>query len=377
MADPALLELLGRGVKDWNSARRQGTIPTRPDLSEADLRGARLIAFDFSATNLAAANLAGARLTGAILDQAVLDSADLTGASLQGAKLRAASLHNTILRAADLRDADMSGADARNADFRDSRLDKCRLVHARLEGAMIGPNLSSAIVDDAASTFSSLPADRSVSIEFRIDAKEAHVDWPNTTILIEGKDVFGLDGKIGFDPDDLFSPSEPLVPTDPPRRVAVYRCSCGEPGCGCVAPVIVRVGEEIHWRDFRDFTGVYAQPDSDPAPEGGTPLPIPTLRFDAVAYEAEVERASRDRSWESNKRVVARLLRRILEHHETMITSRTHQLQWVAPRDQGWDVSFRLTDPRGPHQLVKTLTERSGDPAAVADELASELLAAL
>jgi hypothetical protein len=45
----------------------------------------------------------------------------------------------------------------------------------------------------------------------------------------------------------------------------------------------MRVGEEVHCRDFRDFSGAS--------------LPIPTLRFDAAQYEAEVERASKDRSW--------------------------------------------------------------------------------
>lgn len=67
-------------------------------------------------------------------------------------------------------------------------------------------------------------------------------DQPKVVILVQGHDVFGLLGLIGFAPSELFCLTRPLVPTDPAQRIAVYRCNCGQGGCGCIAPLIKRVG---------------------------------------------------------------------------------------------------------------------------------------
>ena len=52
------------------------------------------------------------------------------------------------------------------------------------------------------------------------------------------------------------------LPTNPPRRVAVYRCQCGEAGCGCAAPIIVERNGCVIWEDTRDVTGVYVDPNT-------------------------------------------------------------------------------------------------------------------
>lgn len=79
--------------------------------------------------------------------------------------------------------------------------------------------------------------------------------FPVATLLIDGKN---LDTQhLGFYPDDLFGRDEPLIPTRPPRRVAVYRCTCGEPGCSSLAPMIIQAGEFITWNDFQTFVGVF------------------------------------------------------------------------------------------------------------------------
>src|ERR1700722_12139439 len=82
----------------------------------------------------------------------------------------------------------------------------------------------------------------------------------------------------------------PLRPAVPARRVAVYQCTCGHAGCGCIAPVISRAGGLITWTDFRDFTGCYEQPLASEAPDPGhgRPLPLPDLSFDTGPYLAEV-----------------------------------------------------------------------------------------
>ena len=65
-----------------------------------------------------------------------------------------------------------------------------------------------------------------------------------------------------FDPAKMLGPHSPLLPEDMGRRVAVYRCSCGEAGCGVIAPVIVASpdGTRISWVDFRDYVGVFIGP---------------------------------------------------------------------------------------------------------------------
>ena len=51
--------------------------------------------------------------------------------------------------------------------------------------------------------------------------------------------VAAAPGRSGFDPRQILGAPFPLLPVDLGRRVAVYRCSCGQPGCGVIAPVIV------------------------------------------------------------------------------------------------------------------------------------------
>ncbi len=375
MADLALIELLSSGFKTWNAARANREMTMEPDLSGADLRDVRLVAFDLSGANLLGSLLAGGELTSAVLDRATLDDADLTDAKLAGVKARGASFRGAVLRNADLRDANFEGADLLDADFTGARLDKCRLVRARLDGALFDGNLANALVDDPAEMFASLPSDRPLEIRFRVDVDSGQEDWPRVTILVEGRDLFGLDGSIGFDPDDLFAKSEPLIPSNPSRRIAVYRCSCGEAGCGCVAPLVMRVGEEVHWSDFRNFVGVYSRPETSFSPEGGSTLPIPTLRFDSAQYEAEVERASEDRSWESFGRKVSR---RFKEQFDTQVLAKdfpNYRFQWIGPRNNGWDVSFVIAEPQleWPRQLIVWLSARTGEPDVVAAELVQDL----
>ena len=379
MADLALIELLSSGFKAWNAARAKREVAMEPDLSGADLRDFRLVAFDLSGANLTGSLLTGGELTSAVFDRATLDDADLTDAKLAGAKARGASFRRAVLRSADLRDANFEGADLRDADFTGARLDQCRLAHARLDGAVFDGNLAKALVDDPAEMFAALPSDRPLEICFRVDVDPGREDWPRTTILVEGRDLFGLDGSIGFDPDDLFAKSEPLIPSNPLNRIAVYRCSCGEAGCSCVAPLITRVGAEVHWSDFRNFVGVYSTPETPSSPEGGSTLPIPTLRFDSAQYEAEVERASEDRSWESYGRRVTRHFKRQFSFEALAKDFPNHRFDWIGPRKTGWDVSFSITEPDSewPRQRIVSLSTRTGEPDVVAAELVQDVFSQL
>ena len=195
-------------------------------------------------------------------------------------------------------------------------------------------------------------------------------DWPSVTILVDGTDVIGrATGFQGFDPDDIFGRGSPLIPQDPPRRVAVYRCSCGEPGCGCAACVITQEGDIVRWSDFRDYTGVYARPLVQENPSEGTRQPVPDLEFEAAQYLKAVRRASEDRSWETRRRRRARLLRDELVGMQSHFDAMGYSIGWVAPE---WDnengVQVELRIPNG--QVVVRL---QADPRLDDEEAASEM----
>jgi hypothetical protein len=224
--------------------------------------------------------------------------------------------------------------------------------------------------------FSNLPSDRPLEIRVRVSSEPGRENWPWVTVLIEGKDLLGVTGFSGFGPQKLLGEPALLLPTEPPRRIAVYYCNCGIPGCGSLAPIIERVGNDIHWRDLRTFTGVYEAPDTDtdPAPERGTPLPIPTLRFDAAQYEAELRRASEDRSWETPALQVSRLVKQQLVDNGRMAAHPNAWLQVFAPHNDGWTVFFLIAEDGRSRQVSKAFPGRTGDPASVAEKLVEEVL---
>lgn len=69
-----------------------------------------------------------------------------------------------------------------------------------------------------------------LSLRFQIVGNRP--DWPVVSVLVDGQDPFAAatSGWRGFDPEKMLGPDSPLLPADLGRRVAVYCCSCGEPG---------------------------------------------------------------------------------------------------------------------------------------------------
>lgn len=101
-----------------------------------------------------------------------------------------------------------------------------------------------------------------LSLEFQAD--EARPDWPVVGIKVDGDDPFVEVAKDwrGFDPAKMLGSASPLLPGDLGRRVALYTCSCGESGCGVIAPFVVPSpdGRRISWVEFRDYVGVFVGP---------------------------------------------------------------------------------------------------------------------
>lgn len=211
---------------------------------------------------------------------------------------------------------------------------------------------------------------------------DGHPDWPDLVIEVDGARVFSgvKDDWRGFDPEAMLGAVPALLPTDPPRRLALLRCVCGEPGCGSIAPVVSASadGRHISWTDPRRFVGVFVDPIAPEIPDrSGQPVDAAAIHFDRAQYVAEVRRAAADRTWETPRRRTSRLLRERLP--EDLRLSGL-PLRWVAPEWSGDGTVIGFERPwseteSGPGQLMLRLTSPYDDPSAAADDLAALLLA--
>jgi hypothetical protein len=203
-------------------------------------------------------------------------------------------------------------------------------------------------------------------------------EWRSVTVLADGVDFVSgtrYDAFQGFDPGDLLGEDAPLLPGQSPRRVAVYRCSCGDSGCGVVAPLISREGDRVVWRDARDYTGVFGRPTVTDVPaDSGSLAGVPDREFDAEQYEAEVRRASADRSWETPRRTASRLLRERLTRHADRLGHLGFRVDWVNP---SWDAEngllVCLLDGRG-RQLILEWRTASSSPNDRAAEVSERMM---
>ncbi|AUH63065.1 pentapeptide repeat-containing protein [Paracoccus zhejiangensis] len=194
---------------DWNRARDDAlSLLQKRNLSNADLRHARLEGARLEGANLRNARLEGANLWDARLEGANLRDARLEGADLRGARLEGADLTQARLERADLRDARLEGADLtlarlERADLRDARLEGADLTLARLERAILlgarleGANLNTAslrgaalrsadlttAVDLTADQIGSFFGDASVILPEKFRPPPAH--WPDWVLDFE------------------------------------------------------------------------------------------------------------------------------------------------------------------------------------------------
>lgn len=218
-------------------------------------------------------------------------------------------------------------------------------------------------------------------LTLQFEVLDGHDDWPVVKILVDGRNPFAdvAPNWRGFDPAQILGLDSVLLPDDRGRRVAVYRCLCGIAGCGVIAPVIVSSpdGERVSWVDFRDYVGVFDGP-TEPSvdQDDGRPWAIEDLHFDREQYTGEIERASRDRSWETTRRRTARLLRERLEPLDLLIEPDL-RLEWISPAwsDEGVSISFAAVGGDGPRQQTLKLTSSFEDPEQAAEDMTTRLLA--
>ena len=139
---------------------------------------------------------------------------------------------------------------------------------------------------------------------------------------------------MGMDPDEILADSRLLQGHDSLPNVTVGRCTCGVVGCGSVRARIRRLDHNVVWECI------------DPA-YGNQSL---TLIFPAKSYDAEVERAVHDHSWETRDRRAARLLREMIKP-EVLLHHRL-TFMWSSGRVRSGSFSVSLNLEPGPYQVL-------------------------
>jgi hypothetical protein len=159
---------------------------------------------------------------------------------------------------------------------------------------------------------------------------------------------------LGFTPMELFSAELPLIPTYPPRRVALAQCSCGVAGCGNITALVAYNGpdeSQVIWSDFRDLGSAVSGPaEIDPDVDAGSwpRLLQDDLVFDRIQYETAVLTASADRGWETPAETTARLLRGLLATETAVLRTLSLHLTWIAPSrgtPNAWTVALLIPHP--------------------------------
>jgi uncharacterized protein YjbI with pentapeptide repeats len=131
-----------------SGAQLNGAMLSNTNLSQADLSYADLNSIDGRVpdpnnpdgtviTDLSEANLRGAKLIQAHLIGVNLSHADLSGADLSYADLHEAFLTEAILINANLKEVSLEQANLTKADFRNANLEKASLKDANLDGTLI------------------------------------------------------------------------------------------------------------------------------------------------------------------------------------------------------------------------------------------------
>lgn len=158
-----------------------------------------------------------------------------------------------------------------------------------------------------------------------------------TRFLVDGRPLLPalFANGPGGSPESLLDSGD-LRAGEQPREVRLAEADCTEGCCGALYATIRRDGAEVVWGGWRGTTG---------AP-GATP---PEYRFDAAAYDAELERAERDHSWCWPARSTARLISAGLRERPGLLGRWNLRPGWISTdwRDQDTTVLQLAFSPPG------------------------------
>ena len=174
--------------------------------------------------------------------------------------------------------------------------------------------------------------------------------------IADGVDIIARhwSGMMGLDPDDILVEPCELRGGISPLAVTIARCNCGVIGCGSVDVEIRRSQDQVVWECSDQIAD----------------LPL-RLYFLATAYDAEVERALHDHSWETPDRTAARLLAALVDRDALAQNHLT--FSWASGRSQAGKFTVSLTLGPGSYQVLVHVPWRGERPEEIARTLA-ELL---
>jgi hypothetical protein len=139
-------------------------------------------------------------------------------------------------------------------------------------------------------------------------------------------------GMMGLDPDELLLEPCPLSAQNISHVAIIARCKCGHTYCGSKGVKICRELDLVIW----------------------TALDSPNnVQFLAAQYDAEIERALGDFSWESPDRTAARLLAKAVDR--TVLEDRGFEFEWASGRFRKGMLTVYLTLQPGPYQVLLNL----------------------
>lgn len=171
--------------------------------------------------------------------------------------------------------------------------------------------------------------------EFRIEVRSSpETNDHEVRLLADGEDLIQhfCPDMMGLDPSDLLVEPCPLRVEMNSHTALIGRCSCGVVGCGGVGVKIHRDHDQVVWQALQSDAKV---------------------QFRASQYEAEIERALRDCSWETPERTAARLIakgvdRKALERNGFLF-------DWASGRCRQGFMTVSLTLNPGPYQVLVNL----------------------
>ena len=189
--------------------------------------------------------------------------------------------------------------------------------------------------------------------EFRIKVNPSpQTNDHKVCLLANGADLVDqfATGLIGLDPDDLLV--EPCVlRADSTLHVALIgRCSCGIVGCGSVEVKIQKDSDRVIW----------TAKDSSRS-----------VQFQVTQYDAEVERALRDHSWETPERTAGRLISQAVD--KTSLARRGFEFSWASGRCTDGMMTASLLLRPGPYQILVRLPWNGQDINDIVDQFKSVL----
>jgi hypothetical protein len=190
---------------------------------------------------------------------------------------------------------------------------------------------------------------------FRIDVRASpETNDHEVRFFGDDEDIIALrwNDMIGLDPDDILLPPCPLNATAEPHRATIARCNCGVVGCGSIDVEVKRSSESVDW--------TWGNANSKKG-----------IRFVARNYDAEVERALTDTSWETPDRTAAKLLAARVDR--SALARHGLSFAWASGRVRKGAFSVALNLEPGPYQILVHLAWNGESPETIAPKFAGLL----